>query len=115
MRRLEDDILGSLFLLIWRRLGVLFLCNNMFSCHVILRGVVGRKFIDNYGLVCGGMVSIFQGWCLCFIFLIHLIQYFNFGCRWFGHVRFDADLFVVVVLMMKISNDLPSIVVISDR
>ena len=55
MHRLEDSILGSLFLLIWRRLSVLFLCKDMFSCHDILRGVVRRKSIDIYGFVCGGV------------------------------------------------------------
>ena len=58
---MENGIIGSLFLLIWKRLGDLFLCKNIFSCHDILRGVVGRKSINIYRLVCGGVAFIFQG------------------------------------------------------
>ena len=51
----------------------------------------------------------------CFIFLIHLVQYFNFGCSWFGHIKLDSDLLVVFALMMFVFSVLPSIVVNSDK
>ena len=51
----------------------------------------------------------------CFIFLIHLVQYFNFGCSWFGHIKLDLDLLVMFAPMMVASSVLPSIVVNSDK
>ena len=51
----------------------------------------------------------------CFIFLIHLVQYFNVGCVLFGYVRLDLDLMVMFASIMVASNIFPSTVVSSDE
>ena len=64
---------------------------------------------------CSFSCSEFEIQYRCFIFLIHLVQYFNFGCSWFGHIRLDSDLLVIFAPMMVAYSVLLSIVVNSDK